>query len=130
MTLGWNSNFKLKTSLLPYWFSFVAPLWLSIGIGFSLDSSSASEPPLIFHITIVAKKKDPQGQALFDSAKKYLSHSEELEWLDPDEASRSKRKIKYPSLKIAAAFVCTRNQCSRPIFQPEKLIEMISQARN
>jgi uncharacterized protein YyaL (SSP411 family) len=109
---------------------FVVPLLLSSGaLGFSL----ASEPRPILHVTIVAKKKDPQGQALFDSAKKYLSHPEMLEWLDPDEASLSKRKIKYPSLKTAAAFICTGNQCSRPIFQAEKLverIEMMNQAKN
>jgi hypothetical protein len=76
----------------------------------------ASEP---IHITVVGHKDDPAAQALFHAAASYPSGYLRLEWWDAREGRLPNPDVQYPELKSAAAFICTGNTCSSPIYKPE-----------
>jgi uncharacterized protein len=44
-----------------------------------------------------------------------------LEWLDPADGPLPNADVEYPELERAAAFVCTQNSCSAPVYAPEKI---------
>jgi uncharacterized protein YyaL (SSP411 family) len=71
------------------------------------------------HITIVGHKDDPTAQALFHAGNAYPSGYLRLEWWDTREGRLPNPDVQYPELKNAAAFICTGNTCSSPIYKPE-----------
>jgi len=71
------------------------------------------------HITVVGHKDDPAAQALFHAAGAYPSGYLRLEWWDTREGRLPNPDVQYPELKTAAAFICTGNTCSSPIYKPE-----------
>jgi uncharacterized protein YyaL (SSP411 family) len=68
------------------------------------------------HLTIVARKDDPQAAALFRAALVYPAAYRRIEWWDTREGRMPNADVQYPQLSRAAAFVCTNNTCSLPIF--------------
>jgi len=71
------------------------------------------------HITVVGHKDDPAAQALFHAGSAYPSGYLRLEWWDTREGRLPNPDVQYPELKNAAAFICTGNTCSSPIYKPE-----------
>jgi uncharacterized protein YyaL (SSP411 family) len=73
------------------------------------------------HITIVGHKDDPTAQALFRAGAAYPSGYLRVEWWDTNEGRLPNPDVQYPELKSAAAFICTGNTCSSPIYKPEQI---------
>jgi len=76
----------------------------------------SSEP---IHITVVGHKDDPAAQELFRAAAAYPSGYLRVEWWDTREDRLPNPDVQYPEQKSAAAFICTGNTCSSPIYKPE-----------
>jgi hypothetical protein len=71
------------------------------------------------HITVVGHKDDPNAQALFHAGAAYPSGFLRIEWWDTHEGRLPNPDVQYPELKNAAAFICTGNTCSSPIYKAE-----------
>lgn len=71
------------------------------------------------HITIVGSKDDPAAQALQVSALRYPTGYLRVDWWDRSEGPLPNPDVTYPNLAKAAAFICTGNACSLPVFQPQ-----------
>ena len=52
-----------------------------------------------------------------------------MEWYDPADGPLPNADVQYPVLKKAAAFVCTGNTCSTPVFTPEDLTRKLNKQR-
>jgi uncharacterized protein YyaL (SSP411 family) len=77
------------------------------------------------HITIVGHKDDATAQALFHQAMSFPLAYKRVEWWDTREGRLPNPDVQYPELSKAAAFVCTANTCSSPIFQPDALLAKV-----
>ncbi len=73
------------------------------------------------HITIVGRKDDPEARALHDAALRYPTDYLQVDWWDRREGKLPDPTITYPELKRAAAFACTANACSTPVFEPSEI---------
>jgi uncharacterized protein YyaL (SSP411 family) len=82
------------------------------------DEEARTEP---LHVTIVAHKDDAAGKALFQGALKIYSSYKRLEWWDKREGVLPHLDVQYPDLPRAAAFVCSSQRCSLPVFDPQRL---------
>jgi uncharacterized protein YyaL (SSP411 family) len=91
--------------------------------GILLADHELSTQPL--HITVVGAKNDPVAQTLFYSASNYPSTYKRVEWWDRREGPLPNSSVKFPNLKVSAAFICTGNTCSAPIFKPDELHQKI-----
>src|SRR5581483_10828305 len=69
------------------------------------------------HLTIVAPKGDPKAAALFKAALGFPASYRRIEWWDPREGRMPNPDVQYPQLGKAAAFVCTNNTCSLPLYE-------------
>ncbi len=83
------------------------------------DEELTAEP---IHITIVGPKNDPAAKALFQTALSWPAGYKRIEWYDRAEGPLMRMDVDYPTLSKPAAFVCTGNACSSPIFGVEKLM--------
>ncbi len=81
------------------------------------------------HLTIVAHKDDPQAAALFKAALGYPASYRRIEWWDVREGRMPNADVQYPELSKAAAFVCTNNTCSLPIFEPADIAALAARAK-
>jgi uncharacterized protein YyaL (SSP411 family) len=81
------------------------------------------------HLTIVAHKDDPQAVALFRAALAYPAAYRRIEWWDAREGRMPNADVQYPQLSKAAAFVCTDNTCSLPIFEPADIAALAARAQ-
>jgi uncharacterized protein YyaL (SSP411 family) len=79
-----------------------------------LTDAELSAPPL--HITIVGAKNDASARALFDVAAQSPVGYKRVEWWDRTEAALPNADVAYPKLGRAAAFLCTAQSCSTPLF--------------
>jgi uncharacterized protein YyaL (SSP411 family) len=68
------------------------------------------------HITIVGAKSDPGARDLHSAALRYPSDYLQVDWWDRAEGPLPNPEIQYPTLDRAAAFACTANACSMPVF--------------
>ena len=68
------------------------------------------------HITVVGHKGDPAAQALHSAALRYPTDYLQVDWWDRDEGNALNPNIQYPQLDRAAAFACSQNACSTPMF--------------
>jgi uncharacterized protein YyaL (SSP411 family) len=93
------------------------------GSGVLLADAELAAPPL--HITVVGPKSDPQALKLFQAALQYYHPYKRSEWWDKSEGAMPNPDVQYPSLPKAAAFICTENRCSLPIFEPAKIASTI-----
>jgi uncharacterized protein YyaL (SSP411 family) len=69
------------------------------------------------HIAVVGHKTDPDAQDLHSAALRYPSDNLQIDWWDPDEGRLPNPEIQYPQLNRAAAFACTANACSMPVYE-------------
>jgi uncharacterized protein YyaL (SSP411 family) len=88
--------------------------------GLLLADRELGSPPQ--HLTVVGGKDDPAAQALFEAAIKLPGTYRRIEWWDKREGPLPNADVEYPTLGRAAAFRCTDNSCSPPIYLPERLM--------
>jgi hypothetical protein len=96
--------------------------------GILLAGSELSSEPL--HVTIVGSKQDSVAASLFKEALKCPVIYKRVEWWAPQDGPPPSPDVQYPSLKAAAAFVCTNKTCSAPITSPATLAMRLSPNAN
>jgi uncharacterized protein YyaL (SSP411 family) len=82
------------------------------------DDELHSDP---LHLTIKAAKADPDAKALFAAVQHLPQWYKRVEWWDKAEGDLPNPDVSYPSPKRAAAFVCTENRCSLPIYSADEI---------
>ena len=82
------------------------------------DEESKNAP---VHITIVGSKSDPLAQQLHNQARKYPVDYLRVDWWDKSEGQLMNNDIQYPQLEKSAAFACSADSCSLPVFESDKL---------
>jgi uncharacterized protein len=92
--------------------------------GILLADHEMTSSPL--HITVVGRKDDPKAQALFAAVLRQPTTYKRIEWLDEREGALPNPDVGYPTLEKAAAFLCTDQACSAPVFAVDDLIGKIS----
>ncbi|MGH8115503.1 MAG: hypothetical protein ACREPS_10700, partial [Rhodanobacteraceae bacterium] len=78
------------------------------------------------HLTVVGGKSDATAGALFSIALTYPGAYKRVEWWDRSAGPLPNPDVPYPDFHKPAAFICTANRCSSPIFKPEVLQHRIS----
>ena len=73
-------------------------------------------------LTVVGRKDDVVAQRLFAVAIQAPTTYKRVEWLDEREGGLPNSDVEYPTLNRAAAFLCTDNACSAPVFAVDDLI--------
>jgi len=94
--------------------------------GILLAADEGARDPL--HVTVVGAKSDPDAAALFASVQRLPAAYKRVEWWDKREGALPNPDVNYPSPKRAAAFVCTENRCSLPIFKPAEVANFIAES--
>jgi uncharacterized protein YyaL (SSP411 family) len=92
--------------------------------GVLLADHEMNSSPL--HITVVGRKNDPKAQALFDAVLREPTTYKRVEWFDEREGALPNPDVGYPTLERAAAFLCTDQACSAPLFAVDDLVGKIS----
>lgn len=92
-----------------------------------VDRELANEP---VHIAIVGGKDDPAAQALHTAALAYAEPYLRVDWWDRREGPLPNPDVVYPKLAKAAAFACTGNACSLPIFAPVGIATALDRLRH
>ena len=82
------------------------------------------------HITVVGAKSDPAAQGLHAAALKVPATYLQVDWWDRAEGPLPNRAIEYPVLPVAAAFACSENACSTPVYEPDRVIAAVLASRN
>ena len=80
------------------------------------------------HITVVGGKSDPAALALHSAALAFPAHYLQVDWWDRREGPLPDPEVRYPQLARAAAFACTGNSCSLPVFDPAQVARTVSAA--
>jgi len=91
--------------------------------GLLLANHELSSVPL--HITVVGRKEDPRAQELFAAAISQPKTYQRIEWFDDREGPLPNTDVEYPSLTRAAAFFCTDQACSAPVYQADRLTALL-----
>ena len=81
------------------------------------------------HVTIVGAKSDPAAQALHAAALKVPATYLQVDWWDRTEGPLPNPAIQYPRLAVAAAFACSENACSTPVYEPAKVVTAVLASR-
>ncbi len=89
-----------------------------------IDKELASDP---IHITIIGAKKESVAEELFVAALNKSSWYKRVEWWDRKEGALPNADVGYPVLKRSAAFLCTDNRCSLPVYSADALNELIDE---
>jgi len=89
------------------------------------DGELAKAP---IHITVVGGKSDPEAQALHAAALKFPAGYLQVDWWDRAEGPLPNPEIRYPQLSRAAAFACTQNSCSNPVYEPAEIRPTVNAA--
>jgi uncharacterized protein YyaL (SSP411 family) len=87
------------------------------------DQEITNDP---FHITVVGEKNNSEAKKLFLACQKYPLAYRQIEWLDTQEGSLPGQPIVYPQLGKPAAYTCSNNTCSSPLFTPAAINKMIA----
>ncbi len=90
------------------------------------DDELARDP---LHVTVVGAKSDPAAKILFASVQHLPSLYKRVEWWDRTEGPLPNADVNYPAPKRAAAFVCTENRCSLPIFEGAEVAAFVADAQ-
>ncbi len=90
------------------------------------DDELHSDP---LHLTVIGAKGDPAALLLFATLQHLPQWYKRIEWWDKAQGPLSNPDVNYPSPKRAAAFVCTQNRCSLPIFKPQAIAEFVRSSR-
>jgi uncharacterized protein len=91
------------------------------------DHELAAAP---IHITVVGAKDDPAAQSLHAAALRYPGDYLQIDWWDRREGKLPDPTISYPVLPRPAAFACTANACSTPIYEPAEIRERVHSVLN
>jgi uncharacterized protein YyaL (SSP411 family) len=81
------------------------------------------------HLTAMGAKGDPAAKLLFSTLQHLAPWYKRVEWWDKAEGDLPNADVSYPSPKRAAAFVCTENRCSLPIFAANEIAEFVKNSR-
>lgn len=87
------------------------------------DREFGKEP---VQITVVGNKNDPKTTALFKESLRYPSAYMRVELWDKSEGELPNANVTYPQLDKPAAFACSNNACSLPIFETQKIAEVVN----
>ena len=82
------------------------------------DHEFSSDPP---HVVVVGSKDDKTAQDLFFQSQKYPLAFKQTEFFDRKDGRLPSGDTEYPDLPKAAAFLCSGNACSAPVYSTEKL---------
>ena len=91
--------------------------------GILLADAELNRDPL--HLVVVGAKSDMNAAALFRGALAGHQSYRRIEWWDRSEGELIHHDVEYPILPKAAAFVCNDKRCSTPIYQADKIQEVI-----
>jgi hypothetical protein len=86
------------------------------------DEELAREPT---HLTIVGHKDDASAQLLHQAALRYPTVYRRIDWWDKREGAMPNPDVRYPELARAAAFICTGESCSQPVFTALELVHTL-----
>ena len=89
------------------------------------DQEIAAAP---IHITIVGPKSDAASRELHAAALRYPADYLQVDWWDRSEGPLPNPEIQYPQLARPAAFACTDNACSTPVFEADRVHEAVRKA--
>ena len=95
--------------------------------GLLLADRELSHEPI--HIAVVGAKDDAAAQALQVSALRYSADYLRVDWWDRREGPLPNPDVTYPKLAKAAAFACTGNACSLPVFDPQQIAPAVDRLR-
>ena len=90
------------------------------------DHEMTSEP---IHIAVVGSKDDAAAKNLHIVALAYPESYLRVDWWDKREGPLPNPDVTYPTLAKAAAFACTGNACSLPVFDPQKIAPAVDRLR-
>ena len=76
------------------------------------------------HLTVVGAKGDPVAKELFRIAQRQAGTYKRIEWWDRSEGPMPNPDVQYPDLPKAAAYVCSQNRCSLPVFEGKALVAL------
>ncbi len=82
------------------------------------------------HITIVGAKSDPVARELHTAALRMPATYLQVDWWDRAEGPLPNPAIQYPVLPVAAAFACSENACSTPVYEPGKVVAAVLASRD
>ena len=82
------------------------------------------------HITVVGAKSDLAAQGLHAAALKAPATYLQVDWWDRAEGPLPNPAIEYPVLPVAAAFACSENACSFPVYEPSQVSAAVLASRN
>jgi uncharacterized protein YyaL (SSP411 family) len=82
------------------------------------------------HITVVGGKDDPAAQSLHAAALQYPTDYLQVDWWDRREGKLPDPTITYPDLKRPAAFACTANACSTPVYAASEIQDRVRSVLN
>ena len=77
------------------------------------------------HITVVGAKADPAARSLHAAALTYPAPYLQIDWWDRSEGPLPNTTVDYPVLPRAAAFACSANACSLPVYEPDLLVQAV-----
>jgi len=81
------------------------------------------------HLTVMGPKGDPTAAQLFATVQHLAPWYKRVEWWDKTEGSLPNPDVSYPAPKRPAAFVCTENRCSLPIYDADKIAEFVKSSK-
>jgi uncharacterized protein YyaL (SSP411 family) len=87
------------------------------------DDEAAGDP---LHLTVIGARSDADAKALFASVQRLSGAYKRVEWWDKSQGPLPNADVNYPTPKRAAAFVCTENRCSLPIYKPEEIAGFVA----
>lgn len=87
--------------------------------GILLADRELNRDPL--HLTVVGSKHDASAAGLFGATLDQPGWYKRAEWWDKSAGPLINPDVTYPELSRPAAFVCTENRCSLPLFTPQQL---------
>lgn len=90
------------------------------------DDEFHSDP---LHLTVSGGKDDPAARDLFSTLQHLPQWYKRIEWWDRTEGPLPNPDVGYPPTKRAAAFVCTANRCSLPIYGSADVLEFLKTSR-
>ena len=82
------------------------------------------------HITVVGGKDDPAAQSLHAAALQYPTDFLQVDWWDRREGKLPDPTITYPDLRRPAAFACTANACSTPVYVASEIQDRVRSVLN
>ncbi len=95
--------------------------------GILLDDDEIHSDPL--HLTVSGGKSDPDAARLFSTLQRLPQWYKRIDWWDRSEGPLPNPDVSYPPTRRAAAFVCTENRCSLPMYQREEILEFLKSSR-